>query len=455
MSAFTPPYPSRHAEPLSAFKTLQYARKDLLSIWADEAFELQFMGSKILNQWVFIANAPDVVKHVFVTNNQNYQQKSPQMRKALEPLLGDGLFISDGETWHTRRKIQTPLFTAQHVIEYSRIMVDTALERAEEWGKKSDGDILEVLPEMATLTAEIICRTLFGEALGKTKSSEVVKAFSEYQESIEQMALSEFLGIPDWVPVPGTSMRKARKAAQRIHKVVDDIIENADYADDDLTMLAQFLKRNQRDDAITREGIRNEIIVLFMAGHETTANTLAWTWYLVSQTPEVEGKIHDELEAVCRGEIPNYEHYSQLTYLRAVLEEAMRLYPPVPVLSRQAVDEDRIRGRDIPKGAIVMAVPWLLHRHESLWEQPNQFIPERFIEGGSAFKQDKYAYIPFSIGPRVCLGKYFGQVELVLTMATLAQKFRLSLPLGTEVKHDCRLTLRPKDNLLMQLFSVS
>ncbi|CAA6803393.1 MAG: possible cytochrome P450 hydroxylase superfamily proteins [uncultured Thiotrichaceae bacterium] len=455
MSVFEPTYPPRHAEPLSAFKTWQYARKDLLSIWAEEAFELQLMGSKILNQWVYIANAPDVVKHVFVSNHQNYLQKSPQMRKALEPLLGDGLFISDGETWHTRRKIQTPLFTAQHVIEYSRIMVDTALERAEAWAKKSDGDTLEVLPEMAMLTAEIICRTLFGAELGKTKSSEVVKAFSEYQESIEQMALSEFLGIPDWVPVPGTSMRKARKAAKRIHKVVDDIIENADYAEDDFTMLAQFLKLNQRDEAITREGIRNEIIVLFMAGHETTANTLAWTWYLISQAPDVESKMHAELGAICRGQTPSYEHYSQLTYLRAILDEAMRLYPPVPILSRQAADTDYIRGREIPKGAIVMVVPWLLHRHESLWEHPNQFIPERFLEGGSAFKQDKYTYVPFSIGPRVCLGKYFGQVELVLTMATLAQKFRLSLPPNTEVTHDCRLTLRPKDNLPMQLFSVS
>lgn len=452
MRVFTPPFPHRHAEPLSPFKTLQHARKDLLSIWADEAFELQFMGSKILNQWVYIANAPDVVKHVFVNNNQNYQQKSPQMRKALEPLLGDGLFISDGETWHTRRKIQTPLFTAQHVIQYSQIMVDTAMEKTEAWAKKSAGDTLDVLPEMATLTAEIICRTLFGGELGKAKSSEVVNAFSEYQASIEQMALSEFLGIPDWIPVPGTSMRRARKAARRIHTVVDDIVENAHYADDDLTMLAQFLKLNQRDNTITRKGIRNEVIVLFMAGHETTANTLAWTWYLLSQAPDVEEKMRVELEEVCQGGVPTYEHYSRLTYLRAVLDEAMRLYPPVPVLSRQASTEDRIRGRKIPKGAIVMAVPWLLHRHERLWEQPNAFIPERFLEGGSAFKQDKYAYIPFSIGPRVCLGKYFGQVELVLTMATLAQKFGLSLPLGAAVKHDCRLTLRPKDNLPMQLY---
>jgi cytochrome P450 len=454
MPYFIPPYPERHKKALSPAQTLYHARKDLLSIWTEDAFNYQFMSIKMFNQNLFVANHPELVRRVFVEKNKHYERKSPMMRKALDFLLGDGLFISDGKTWESRRKLQTPLFNTQHVIQYSEIMTKTTQELCQTWESKAS-TIIEVLPEMAKLTAEIICRCLFGNELGTQKATEVVDAFTEYQDAIEQMDLSTFLGIPDWLPVPGMNMRKAKKAAKRIHKVVDEIIDET--AKNDIpqaSLLAMFLEAatDEKHDKLTLVQIRNELIVLFMAGHETTANTLAWAWYLISQSPDTEKQIHEEISRVVGNESPCYTHYDKLTYTRAVLDETMRLYPPVPILSRHSspTESDMIRDRLIPPNSMMIVIPWLLHRHKQYWDEPDAFIPERFLPNAPR-KVDKFAYVPFSIGPRVCLGKYFGQVELVMTLATIASKYRLTLPPNTPVKHECRLTLRPEKKLPMYL----
>jgi cytochrome P450 len=194
--------------------------------------------------------------------------------------------------------------------------------------------------------------------------------------------------------------------------------------------------------------LRNEIAVLFMAGHETTANTLAWTWYLLSQAPEVEAKLHEELDSVLGDRVPTLADVPQLVYTRAILDEALRLYPPVPILPREAIKEEEFQGVRIPKGSLLFVVPWLLHRHRKLWELPDHFIPERFLPENAA-KISKFAYVPFSIGPRICAGANFGQTEAILCIATLAQKFKLRLQPGHEVRPVCRLTLRPAGGLPM------
>jgi cytochrome P450 len=451
MGLYTPPYPRRHKRDPGPAKILYLAHKDLLSIWSENDFNQQFMGRKLFKQSLFVANHPDVVRHVFVENNANYERKSPMMIKALDLLLGNGLFISDGEVWKTQRKIQTPLFTASHVALYSEIMVDTTLELCERWAKIPDNTTIFVLSEMAKLTAEIICRALFGQNLGAGKAEEVVNAFTEYQEAIEQMDFSTFIGLPTWVPLPGINWKKARKCAERIHDIVDEIIAKSKQNPESRSLLNELIKANSENpDHLTNTQIRNEIIVLFMAGHETTANTLAWNWYLISQVPEVERRIHEEIKHVVGNSKVNYDHYTGLTYTRAVLDETMRLYPPVPILSRQSHEEDIIRKRRIPPDSIMLAVPWLLHRHKQYWKNPDQFIPERFLPGAEE-KINKYTYIPFSLGPRVCLGKYFGLVELAMCTATISQRFRLKLPANTTIRHECRLTLRPENKLPMQI----
>ena len=450
-SAFVPPYPKRHKNDLGSIATLLSARKDLLAFWSEDSFRFQFMRRKIFNRTICIANTPELVKHVFVTQKDNYESKSPQMRKALEPLLGDGLFISHGELWKNRRLLQNGLFDNSHIIHYSNIMTATAAEMAEEWAALPPGSEVSALAAMGTLTSEIIARALFGKELGSEKAGAVIGAFAEYQAAIEQIHVSNFLGLPEWLPIGKLNMGAARRAGHKIHAIVDDIIGNAVDNPPQGTLLADLLAANEsgKREVISLEGIRNELIVLFMAGHETTANALSWVWYLLSQSPDVEAKLHAELDHVLNGRLPTYDDYSALTYTRAIFEETMRLYPPVPILSREAKEDDIIRKRKVPAGSLMLVVPWLLHRHRDYWDKPDHFIPERFLDVNN--RPDKFLYLPFSVGPRVCIAKMFGMVESVLVIATLAQRFRLTLPQGTDVVHECRLTLRPRGALNMKL----
>lgn len=452
MTAFIPPYPKRHKKEINPFQALYYARKDLLSLWDEDAFTDEFMSQKILKQHVFVANCPEIIRYVMVENKDNYERKSPQMKRALEPLLGDGLFISDGKTWASRRRIQTPLFDNAHIQMYSKTMVSTIVEMADNWESQGNGATIEAHTEMAKLAAEIIARTLFGEKLGAENSEAVVNAFADYQSVVKQMALSNFLGLPDWMPNVNAKIGKAKVAGQTIHNAVDAIIALAEKGGHEGTMVAELLKANKMEsgeDLMTREQIRNEIIVLFMAGHETTANVLAWTWYLISQAPDVEEKLHQELTEVLNGRTPEYADVENLKYTRAILDETMRLYPPVPILSRQALKDDDIRGRKVPAGSLMLIVPWLVQRHKKFWKNPDSFMPERFLP--SAEKPKKFTYLPFSAGPRVCIAKSFGITESVLAIAIIAQRFRLTLPPNADVKHECRLTLRPKGKLPMTM----
>lgn len=452
MNHFKPPYPHRPKSQLNPIKGLYYAHKDLLSIWPETAFSAKFMSLKVLKQQIFIANSPETIRHVFVGNASNYHSKSTQQIKALAPLLGDGLFVSDGETWAKHRKLITPSFDSTHIKMYSKSMIGAIQETRERWDKLESNSNILMQPEMASLGAEIISRTLFGEKLGAENAESVVEAFANYQAVVKQMDLPKLLGLPDWIPNLNGKVGKGKKAAKTIHAVVDDIMKKATHKEYQDTLAAQLIRANHNLDeseSMTHEQIRNEIIVLFMAGHETTANVLAWMWYLLSQAPDVEKKMHDELDSVLGGATPTFSDIANLPYTRAILDETMRLYPPVPILARQAAGEDIINGKHIPAKANMLVVPWLIQRHKLYWDQPDHFIPERFMP--DAPKPQKFTYIPFSAGPRVCPGKAFGINESVLVFAILAQKYRAETTAGYQGEHDCRLTLRPQDNLPMKL----
>jgi len=238
MSDFIPPYPKRHAHTLGPIDTLKYARKDLLSIWPEDAFNRQFMSFRIINKLIFVANHPNVVRHVFLTNNANYEKKSPLMRKALEPLLGDGLFISDGATWQKHRDLETPMFSTEQVAKYSEVMIKTTEERVQQWSLYKPDSMVQVLPEMGQLTAEIICRALFGNQLGAEQAALVVKSFADYQAVIEQMDINTFFGLPSWIP--GKRPGKASVAAKAIHDIVDKVIAEGERTGNANTLLAQF-----------------------------------------------------------------------------------------------------------------------------------------------------------------------------------------------------------------------
>jgi cytochrome P450 len=426
------------------------ARHNFIGMWEESAFELDFSSERVFMRKTFLCNSPESVQFAFSLKNDSFERKAPQMRHALEPLIGDGLFISDGATWRLRRKIVAPIVHASKLADFAPVMVETATEMRERWATQH-GRTIDVLAEMAHLTAEIICRAVFGRELGRGHTQEIVEGFRDYQNLIGQVDLLSFLGLPDWVP--RWHAPKVRRATDRIHRVLDSIVAGfrAQRSTDEPSVIGQLIDaRDETGAPLSAEAIRNEVAVLFMAGHETTANSLAWTWYLLSQATDVEARLHQELDDELAGRRPALADLANLPYLRAIFDEALRLYPPVPILPREVLQEETYQGEVMPKGSVVVVVPWLLHRHKKLWKKPDHFIPERFL-GGSDEPVSKFAYVPFSIGPRFCAGMSFGLTEALLCIATLAQQFTLRLQPGYEVKPVCRLTLRPEGGLPMTI----
>jgi len=450
MSDFVPPYPPRHKEPLSALALLATARRNFLAVFDEKSFEYQFFSTRVLNRQIFVCNSPETVAQAFIELHRSFERKTPQMRHALTPLLGDGLFVSDGDTWRTRRRIVAPVVHVSHLPLFAPVMVEAAIETAARWAAQPAMEPIDALRDMATLTAEIICRAVFGPRLGAQHAGEIVASFSEYQRLVGQLDLGYLLGLPDWLPRFHPAAIK--RAAGRIHRILDGIIEECEArrASGEASMIGLLLDARDPEtgEALDRDALRNEAAVIFMAGHETTANSLAWTWFLLSQAPEAEERLHRELDEVLDGRPPSLEDVPRLPYTRAVFEEAIRLYPPVPLLGRQAAQDETMLGRPIPAGSLVIVIPWLLHRHRKWWDRPDHFMPERFLPENAGARL-RYSYVPFSVGPRVCAGAAFGLNEAILCIATLAQRVRLRLVPGAVIEPICRLTLRPGDGVPM------
>ena len=447
MVPYVPPYPPRPAKVYPPLRLLRTARENLVAIWPDTTFSKEFFGHTLLRRALFVCNSPETVRQVFVEDAENFERKSPQQRHALRPLIGDGLFISDGALWRERRRAIAPLTHVSRLPELTPAMTQAATERLALWHTCS-GQEIDALGQMAELTADIICRTIFGGHLGRDAATTVVTGFSEYQALISQMDILSLLGLPDFIP--RMHNRRIRACAARIHTVVSDLMaEILHGARRHEPSLIRSLAEQESGTGLSVEAVRNEASVLFMAGHETTANTLAWAWFLLSQDPETEARLHVEVDQLA-GNPATYADLPKLRFTRAVIEETLRLFPPVPIQARETLEKRIIANRPVPAGAIVMLVPWLLHRHKLWWDQPDAFIPDRFMPGGSGVPS-RYAYVPFSIGPRICTGAAFGLTEAILCLATLAQGFRLRLRPGWPVMPVCRLTLRPGDSLPMLL----
>lgn len=450
--AYHPPYPPRPRRGLAPLPLLLTARRNLIAIWPDEAFEWDTFTHRLLRRLVVVCNDPDAVRQAFVDGHETYQAKSPQQRHALAPLIGDGLFISDGETWKRRRRIVAPLTHISMLDALGPAMTAAAGQRAAAWHQAGDGGEINVLAEMAEMTAQIIAGAVFGRRLGPQAASAFVAAFSEYQALVGQLDVISLLGLPD--VIPRLHGRRVLKAATRIHHIVDGLIADIIAAGDpDDTSLVAAMRRagaEAGEAALDLTALRNEASVLFMAGHETTANTLAWVWFLLSQDAATEARLHEEVDRVLDGRAATHADVAALPFTRAVIEETLRLYPPVPVQARRAGQDGRIGDHEVPAGSLVVLVAWLLHRHRRLWDDPDGFRPDRFLPGGSGIPS-RYAYVPFSIGPRVCTGAAFALTEAIICVATLAQHFSLRLRPGWAVTPVCRLSLRPGRELPMRL----
>jgi cytochrome P450 len=445
--SFIPLYPPRPPVAPGPLKMLQAARRNLLEIWPESTFHQRYFEHSLFRRHIFVCNSPETVRQVFVEDAANVMRKSSQQVHALKPLIGDGLFISDGDLWQQRRRAIAPLTHVSRLAEFVPAMAAAAAERVAIWQAKAGAEI-DVLAEMAEMTADVICRAIFGARLGHAHAAEVVRGFSAFQAAVGQTDLMSLLGLPE--SLPRLNGRRVRASTQRVHGVVDSLLHGVFEGDPNEASLVRALAVALGDDGATvPTALRNETSVLLMAGHETTANTLAWAWYLLSQDEPTWQRLAAEVDAL--DDPPgSLDDVQRLPFTRAVIDETLRLYPPVPIQARRSAEQRRIEDRTVPANSIIMLVPWLLHRHQLYWEQPDTFLPERFLPGGSGVP-NRYAYVPFSIGPRICTGAAFALTETVLCLATLARLFRTVLRPGHVVMPLCRLSLRPRNSLPMRM----
>ncbi len=431
------------------FRHLLRARENVLAAWPKSYYRRELIPVRCLHRWMFVVNSPAGVQQVMVSNAKNYR-KSPGNSQMLKPLLGNGLFVSEGELWTRQRRLSNPATHGSRLQGYSKIISDAGQAMLADWRTRGDPHEEDVTEAFTLLTANIISEIMFGYKLGASVHT-LYDAFVEYQATHGRMHLTEFLGLPTWLPRPG--QWRGRKAVDQFDRVLAQILRAGKDADGEmpenfLHMLLSF--RDEEGKPMEPSLVRDEMASIFLAGHETTALTLSWAFMLLEKHPEVEARVHEELARVLGGRSPAFEDVPNLTYTRAVIDETLRLYPPVHAFTRQAIGEDEISGQKIPAGAFVTITSWVLHRHTLYWEEPEVFKPERFLPGNAA-KIPQHAYIPFGAGARICLGKHLGLLESTLLLALIAQSYRLRVRPGHVVEPLGRMTLRPRGGLPMRI----
>jgi len=391
----------------------------------------------------YVSSHPDFMHEVMVTNASSFHKdRDLKNRQAgLGRFLGNGLLTSDGAFWKRQRKLAAPALHAKRIASYGQTMVDLTVKMLDGW---QDGARLDIAHEMTNLTMLIVAKTLFN--VDTSRDAERVGAAVEVVQSVAGPAPL----IPAWVPTP-SELRK-RHARHELDEIIYRLIaEWREKGVDNGDLLSMLLLAEDDDGAhMTDEQARDEIVTLFLAGHETTANTLNWTWTLLAQNPDVAAKLHAELDTVLGGQPPTLADLERLTYTDWVVKESMRIYPPAWIVGREAIEDVEINGYFVPKGSQVNLVFYFAHHDPRWWDEPEAFRPERFSpENEATF--NKRAYTPFGGGPRVCIGNSFAMMEARLLLATIAQRYRLSLAPGQTVAMNPMITLNPLGGLPMTL----
>ena len=391
-------------------------------------------GVRVLNFRSIFINHPDIIEEVLVTNARRYIKG--RVLRANRHVFGEGLLTSEGEFWLRQRRLAQPAFHRARIASYAATMVEYTQRMLHGW---RDGEERDAHQEMMRLTLQIVGKTLF-DADVERDAQDVGKSMELLLEIGANFRRTIF--VPHWLPTP-TNLRVKREVTQ-IEKILYRIIaERRASGRDAGDLLSMLLHAHDEDGSrMTDRQLRDETITLFLAGHETTASTLSWTWWLVAQNPAVEARLHAELDAVLGDRMPSLDDMPKLVYAGHVITEGLRLYPPAWGMARLALEDHELAGYPVKKGMGVAMAQWVVHRDLRWYEAPEQFRPERW-EGDLAKRLPRFAYFPFGGGPRQCIGNAFALMEATLILATIAQKFRIRLVPRHPVTPLASITLRP------------
>jgi cytochrome P450 len=391
----------------------------------------------------FLLAHPEHIHEVLVEKADYFHKAGSYKdeKRGLTRILGHGLVTSDGDYWRRQRKLMQPAFHSRRIEAYADTMVQKTLDMMQNWQNKAT---LALSEEMTRLTLSIVAKTILD-----TDVADEAELIAQTVTVFQKLAFGVDI-FPLWFPTP-THLQQ-RLVEKRMNKIVHHLIEERrkDLADrgDLLSML--LLASDEDGQGMSDTQIRDEVVTLFLAGHETTATALTWIWYLLAKHPEIEQQLHEQLDNVLQGQPPKLADLKQLPLTEQIVKEAMRLYPPIWNMSRQAIADVEIAGYRIPKGSEVTIVSYVMHHDPRWWDEAECFMPQRFSPEKE--KQiPKMTYLPFSTGPRVCLGNHFAMMEAQLILATMAGRYQLSLPNGYVAAMQPLIALRPRNDLEMML----
>jgi cytochrome P450 len=405
---------------------------------------------RLLNVPVCLVVHPDGIEKILVKNQENFVKARDY--RALRPILGNGLLTSEGEFWQSQRKLIQPAFRHENIVTYAQVMTQSTAAMLARW---KPGELHDVHADMMDLTLEIVAKSLFGSDVSEDARG-IARTMTVVMELFTTQANWAFV-LPDRIPIPKS--RRLRQSIKHLNDVVYKLIRDRRKAPvgDDPTAGSDLLSnllavRDEGGGRMTDEQLRDEIMTLFLAGHDTTANSLSWTWYLLAQNPKADAELGAELHEVLGNRAPAPADLPRLPYTEMVMKESMRLYPPAWGVGRRAIHDFELDGYRIPARTNFFLLQWVTQRDPRFFPDPERFDPERWrhdpIRTG---KIPRFSYFPFGGGPRVCVGAVFAMMEATLLLATIAQKFRLTLAPHQSIEPLFSVTLRPKNGIRMHL----
>ncbi len=438
-------------EPWGILRSLAAARRNVLEILPEISTRQPIVSGKTGKRWHMVMDPP-TLRHILKDALDDYP-KSVVTKNILRPAIGESLFVAEGAHWHWQRRAAAPVFSMRNIQNLGPFMSHAA-DRASERLMAANGRAADLFDEMVTTTFEVISDVTFSGDEGFDRAS-IHKAIDNYIDQTARISLFDILGVPGWVPRPSRLMSSG--ALKQMKQVADRAIEAraASAADPgktpdllDLLLAGEDPETKRR---MTTPELRDNLLTFIVAGHETTALTLAWALYLCAFDQSVQARARAQAQDVLQGRTATVSDLSALPYIRQIIDEALRLYPPAAMLSRTAMRADTLCDREVRAGDTVMLPIYALHRNHLLWENPDTFDPDRFSDPKSI---DRFAYLPFGAGPRVCIGAGFAIQEAVIILATLLGRFRFTPVQGRDPKPVMILTLRPEGGVWLNVHTV-
>ena len=440
---------------LSVVETIRTIRDNIIEVYPPYVFDKDYTFRRIGFQPFILVNRPDWIHEILVEKPDIYS-KGRLNRRILGPALGNGLLTSEGTFWRRQRRIAAPAFHYKRLRVLADIMAECTEGLIERWDAIADtGRHLDIAQEMMRLTMEIVARTLFSRDLG-TSIDELGKAVATLISSFGRTPVIEMLGLPEWLP--RIRDPEAKRALATLDRMILDLIEtrrSAAEPGEDLLQMLLDARDPETGEGMTDAQLRDEVVTLFAAGHETTAQALTWVFYLLDQHPDEDALLHREVTQMLGDRRPGFDDLHPLQRTRMIFDETLRLYPPAFSISRFAEKSDRLGGEGgegllVPRGAYVTVSPYITHRNPRLWSDPEIFNPDRFADE-QVHARHKHAYFPFGGGPRICIGSGFAQTEGRLALAMIARRYRLRLKPGHPVMPQGIVTLRPRFGMKMSI----